>query len=189
MVVLVLFATSLIAIALYIFNQQIFKRVTRRLPLPPGPKGWPLVGNVTDLPSGDGPESLHWLQYKEKYGPINSFTVLGRTIITIHDRAMASELMDKRSLAHSGRPKMEFGNMCGWEDLLGSQQNNASFKAQRKHIFQQIGTKSSVSRFWPLQERVVGRFLWRANQDHGKDLDQHIQTSVVLSVGVRDQIS
>lgn len=59
---------------------------------------------------------------------------------------------------------------------MGAQQNNASFRGQRKHIFQQVGTKSLVAKYWPLQEGVVGRFLWRANKDNGKDLLQHIQT-------------
>lgn len=176
MAILFVFAASLVAIALYFLNEFILRRGAKRLPLPPGPKGLPLVGNIKDLPPPGSTECLHWLQYKDVYGPINSFTVLGQTIITIHDRDVASELMDKRSTVHSGRHDMKFVNMCGWGDLMGAQSLNDSFKAQRKHISQQIGSKASVSRFWPLQEIIVGRFLWRANKDHGQDLEQHIKT-------------
>lgn len=170
-----LIVASLIAIALYVVNELILKRGSK-LPLPPGPKGLPLVGNVKDLPPPGEKEYLHWNRFKDVYGPINSVTVLGQTIIILHDKNLASELMEKRAATHSGRPVLNFLNMCGWGDGVGAQQNDAVFKAQRKHIFQQIGTKNSVSKFWGLQESVVGRFLWRANKDQGRNLLQHIQT-------------
>ncbi|KAJ4985571.1 hypothetical protein SVAN01_08948 [Stagonosporopsis vannaccii] len=167
---------SLIAIVLYVLNQLVVKSRTKRLPLPPGPKGLPLIGNVKDLPPANGIEFLHWLKLKERHGPIISLNVLGQTMIIIHDKEMASELMDKRAAIHSGRPVMPFVYSCGWEDVVGAQQNNVSFRTQRKYLFQQVGTKNLVSRYWPLQERVVARFLWRANRDNGQDLLQHIQT-------------
>lgn len=39
-----------------------------RPPLPPGPKGLPLVGNLNDLPAPGVFEAKHWLQHKELYG-------------------------------------------------------------------------------------------------------------------------
>ncbi|KAF2631897.1 putative cytochrome P450 oxidoreductase OrdA-like protein [Macroventuria anomochaeta] len=167
---------SLIVVALYVLNELVLKRRTKRLPLPPGPKGLPLVGNVKDLPPSGEKEYLHWLKFKDAYGPITSLTVLGQTIVIIHDRNIASELMDKRASIHSGRPVMPFGNSCGWEGVMGAQQNNASFRGQRKHVFQQVGTKNLVSKYWSLQEGVVGRFLWRANEDNGRNLLQNLQT-------------
>ena len=167
---------SLILLVVYVFNKLVLKRGKSRLPLPPGPKGLPLIGNVKDLPPPGVNEHLHWLNFKDAYGPINSITVLGQTIVIIHDKEMASELMEKRATMHSGRPVMLFGNLCGWEEVMCNQQNNASFKKQRKHIFQQIGTRNTVAKYWPMQESVVGRFLWRANKDNGRNLEQHIQT-------------
>jgi hypothetical protein len=35
------------------------KRRHRGLPLPPGPKGWPLIGNVFDIPTIKGWEVYH----------------------------------------------------------------------------------------------------------------------------------
>jgi hypothetical protein len=158
----------LIAVALYAINRLVLLRGKTKLPLPPGPKGVPLVGNVKDLPPPGKQEYVHWLELKHAYG---------QTIVIIHDRNMAIELMDKRSVMHSGRPVMPFGNSCGWEDAMGAQQqNDPSFRGQRKHVFQQVGTKNSVAKYWPLQEGVVGRFLSRANKDNGKNLLKHVQT-------------
>lgn len=37
-------------------------------PRPPGPKGLPLVGNLSDLPQPGVLEAHHWLKHKELYG-------------------------------------------------------------------------------------------------------------------------
>ena len=62
---------------------------------------------------------------KEIYGPISSVTVLGQTIVLIHDREMVFELLDKRSVKFSSRPSMFFGSeMCDeiniklWKTLM-----------------------------------------------------------------------
>jgi hypothetical protein len=78
------------------------------LPLPPGPNGLPLLGNINDLPPPGALEYEHWLQHKERFGPLSSVTVMGQTIVIIHDKNAAFELMEKRASKHSGRPSMKF---------------------------------------------------------------------------------
>lgn len=79
------------------------------MPLPPGPKGLPFIGNVMDLPPPGVPEYQHWLKHKEQYGPLSSVTVLGQTMLIIHDKRVAFELMEKRASKYSGRPNLKFG--------------------------------------------------------------------------------
>ena len=79
------------------------------MPLPPGPKGLPFVGNVMDLPPPGMPEYQHWIKHKDQYGPLSSVTVLGQTMLIIHDKRVAFELMEKRASKYSGRPNMKFG--------------------------------------------------------------------------------
>lgn len=38
------------------------------LPLPPGPKQKPIIGNLKDLPNPDQQDWMHWLKHKELYG-------------------------------------------------------------------------------------------------------------------------
>jgi hypothetical protein len=78
------------------------------LPLPPGPKGLPILGNVNDMPNGDILECHHWLQHKDCYGPISSVTVLGQTFVVINDPDIAFELLRDRSAIHSSRPGQIF---------------------------------------------------------------------------------
>jgi hypothetical protein len=77
--------------------------------LPPGPRGIPFIGNINDLPPPGVPQYQHWLQHKERYGPLSSITVLGQTMIIVHDKEVAFELMEKRASKYSGRPIMKFG--------------------------------------------------------------------------------
>lgn len=41
-------------------------RMRRRLPLPPGPKGWPIFGNIFDMPK----EKVHitYMEMGQRYG-------------------------------------------------------------------------------------------------------------------------
>lgn len=56
--------TCLILLPVYLLiNHQIAS-----LPLPPGPKGKPIIGNLSDLPPPDTPEWQHWLEHKKRYG-------------------------------------------------------------------------------------------------------------------------
>lgn len=37
-------------------------------PLPPGPSGKPVIGNISDLPGPGTPDWVHWLKHKQLYG-------------------------------------------------------------------------------------------------------------------------
>lgn len=102
---------STIGIACYLLQRFLFGQNQKRAPLPPGPKGLPLLGNVADLPPPGTPEYTHWLKHKDLYGPISSVTVLGQTLVIINDKSIAFELLDKRSNFCSGRAKMKFAEM------------------------------------------------------------------------------
>lgn len=98
-------------IAIYTFVKWLRGPDTSHLlPLPPGPKGLPLIGNLRDLPPNDVPEHERWLSFKDRYGPLSSITVPGQTMILIHDREVAVELMEKRANRYSERMHLKFGN-------------------------------------------------------------------------------
>jgi hypothetical protein len=77
-------------------------------PLPPGPKGLPLVGNLNDLPKPGELEHEFWLKHKEVYGPLSSITVLGSTFVIVNDANIALELLRDRAVNYSSRPTMTF---------------------------------------------------------------------------------
>lgn len=57
-----------LAVALILLKTfQSFQNAGRK-PLPPGPKGLPLIGNLNDMPPPGVLEAHHWLKHKELYG-------------------------------------------------------------------------------------------------------------------------
>lgn len=76
----------------------------KTLPLPPGPKGLPLIGSPYELPN-----KYPWLEYAKwtkKYGAMFSFKVFGSPTIVINSARAATELLEKRSANYSDRPRM-----------------------------------------------------------------------------------
>lgn len=62
-------------LALSIFGVSVAYAIFRLLlkdrnakPLPPGPKGFPIMGNANDMPKPGVLEAHHWLEHKDKYG-------------------------------------------------------------------------------------------------------------------------
>ncbi|KAI7546366.1 putative cytochrome P450 [Hortaea werneckii] len=149
--------------------------------LPPGPPGLPILGNLFDLPptTGSQPEYLHWLAHKDRYGPISSVKVLGQTMVIIHDREIAGEVLERKAGVSAGRPGLKFAwDMIGWKDILASQPYGQTHRLYRKYAHQQIGTKAAVARYEGLQQVAVQRLLKGLLKDQGKDLNRYLKIEV-----------
>ncbi|KAF4982478.1 hypothetical protein FZEAL_1903 [Fusarium zealandicum] len=166
---------AITALAVILFYYRFFRKSSSQN-LPPGPKPLPLVGNIRDLPSGDVPEYKHWIKFKETYGPISSITVLGSTLVQVHDVQAARELLDHKSTKTSSRPSSDFAiDLCGFGVLLPTITYNSTFRLHRKLIHQQLGTKAIAGRFHEIQDIESRRFLLRVLNDPD-NLTTHIKT-------------
>ncbi|KAI0161804.1 cytochrome P450 [Hypoxylon sp. FL1284] len=172
-----LLITAGVGLTLVYIVSKVFNAVKNagRPPLPPGPKGLPLVGNLYDLPQPGVFEGGHWLKHKEIYGKISSVKVMGQTMIILNDEEMAHELLDRRSAIYSSRPRQVFaGEIVGWENSLAPCPHNNRFRLLRKNLARVIGSKSLIAKFSRLQEAEVGHFLLHMLHHPEKLLD-HIR--------------
>ncbi|KAJ7644946.1 cytochrome P450 [Roridomyces roridus] len=146
-------AATALALAYYIYRSR------KSLPLPPGPKGWPLIGNVLDMPKSHSWKKF--AQWGEIYGGIMSITLLGQPFVIINDPEIAKEILDKRGGNYADRPVLEMANMSGWNRVLSNSRYGAHSKEYRKLIGKVIGTRKNMARFNPTEEYQANMFLKR----------------------------
>ncbi|TFK25347.1 cytochrome P450 [Coprinopsis marcescibilis] len=115
----------------------------RRLPLPPGPKGYPLVGNLFDIPPDFAWEKFNsWCKYYNS--DILHLRAAGTTMIVLNSFEAAIDLFEKRSSIYSGRPKMTMvREMMGWEFSLAFKDYGAIWRKHRKPTQQALHPNAS----------------------------------------------
>ncbi|KAJ7076202.1 cytochrome P450 [Mycena belliarum] len=122
----------------------------RKGKLPPGPKGWPIIGNLLQL---RGKKS--WLQFAEwrrRYGDIFYINLAGQDTVVISSLEIASELLERRAGIYSDRAR----NIVAGELLTGGlvfafSQHNDAWKRQRRGAHEALN-KQVVKAYCPLQE-------------------------------------
>ena len=140
--------------------------------LPPGPKGYPIVGNLFDLPATHAWERFGaWgKQYGEfsflhlrppphssrfdvnlcsrdflYTGDVTYINVLGQETIILNSHKAAVELLDKRSATYSDRPVLTMGGeIVGWSQSLLLTRYGPRFRESRKHLNRLIGAPPAL---------------------------------------------
>lgn len=165
--------TAIAVVGYLVYRQYQQNGPRRRIP---GPKALPLLGNIRDFPPAGVPEYQHWLKHKDLYGGISSVSVMGTTLVIIHDKQMAHDLLERTSSKTSGRPMMTMANkLCGYESTMLCQGYNATFRRSRALLHRELGTKVSAAQFHGAQEIEVNRQLVRALNEPEKWLS-HFKT-------------
>ncbi|KAF9881452.1 cytochrome p450 oxidoreductase [Colletotrichum karsti] len=149
-----------VVLAVYVVDRLIqAKKNANLLPLPPGPKGLPLLGNLLDLPKTGTFEAKHWANLAELHGPINSVSVMGKTLILINDSQLALDMLEKRS-TFASRPQFHFaGDIIGWGRITAAMRYNNTLRDHRKSFARVIGTKSLAAQYHEMQEAENAHFL------------------------------
>ncbi|KAI0072612.1 cytochrome P450 [Panus rudis PR-1116 ss-1] len=142
-------------------------------PLPPGPKGLPLIGNVLDMPTAH--EWLTFAHWQQKWGDIIHLNLLGQHMIILNSASHAFELLDKNSAINSDRPTLIMGGeLVGWSNTLALTHYGERLREYRRFFSRFMGSKAQISRFHGLVEQETVKFLLRI-QRAPKDIHAHIR--------------
>ncbi|KAG2133523.1 cytochrome P450 [Suillus bovinus] len=152
-------------------------------PYPPGPPGWPLIGNIADMPHNKA--WLTFAKWGKKYGDILHVEVLGRHIIVLNSVKAAIELLDTKSSIYSDRPVLTMGGkLVGWKYALGFLSYGDRFRYYRKTIHRIIGSRAAMSVYEPIEEIETRRFLKRvfAKPEQLQAHIRHTAGAIILQI-------
>ncbi|KAF8631286.1 hypothetical protein AX15_002609 [Amanita polypyramis BW_CC] len=163
-------------ISLVLFALIVLRLISRskRIPtLPPGPKGYPLIGNALDMPVER--EWLTFAKWGDVWGDICSVMVIGQPIIILNSRRTVHEMLEKKSTIYSDRPVLQMGGeLVGWKNTLVLLPYGDRFRRYRRLFHSLVGSHAIIKTFVPVEEQETRRFLRRVLAKP-EDLQTHIR--------------
>ena len=142
-------------------------RSTNKLPtdssLPPGPKGWPLLGNLPDIPP------VHsWFQFQKwgaEFGPLYGLNLAGQKHVIVSEESIANDLLRERGNIYSSRPELPMAAELMSDNLrpVFLPYNN-SWRNGRKLMHALANTRISAD-YEPVQEEESLRVVYDLVRD------------------------
>ncbi|KAI0302455.1 cytochrome P450 [Multifurca ochricompacta] len=146
-------------------------RRRRGLPHPPGPRPWPLIGNLFDIP-----KESPWLTYAQlskKYGDVISFNVFGQTIVILGSIKVTKDLFEKRGDTYSDRPVFPFIEMMDLQWALPMARHAEPWRLGRKLLERSLRPVAAAA-YRLLQEKRAHVLLSRLLESPDKWVE-HIE--------------
>lgn len=176
---------ALLAVAVVVWRiiLQYSNSSRKSLPLPPGPKGEPILGHLRIVPT-DNPEYAYQKWSDEYDSDVLYFNILGQHVVVLNSVQAASDLLDKRGANYCDRPRFVLFEVMGWRMTLTFLRWGPHFRMHRR-VLQKAFQKSNITQFRPLQERetrVLLDGIVRQPQDWER-LMRRFATAVVLGIG------
>ncbi|KAH9487255.1 Cytochrome P450 monooxygenase COX2 [Psilocybe cubensis] len=137
------------------------KRNPKNLPLPPGPKGYPVIGNLFDVPNPLDSPHIVYDQWFKKYGDMIYIEVLGQSLLILGSLQRATDLLDKRSSNYSDRMRMPMVlELMNWVYNMAFLPYGQWWRRHRK-AFNEHFHRNIVHKYYPIQQREIRTFLYR----------------------------
>ncbi|KAF7326265.1 Cytochrome P450 [Mycena kentingensis (nom. inval.)] len=156
---------------------------SRRLPLPPAPRGLPLIGNLLDIPA-DGFEWETYMAWSRRYNSdILYLDVAGTSIIVLSSAEATADLLEKRSSVYSNRPRFPMVNeLMGWSFNFAFMKYGERWRKLRR-LFHSDFNAESVTKYHQRQLEACHELLRRVHRAPEGLLDhlRHMAGEVIMS--------
>ncbi|KAJ3533544.1 hypothetical protein NMY22_g7294 [Coprinellus aureogranulatus] len=151
-------ATFLVVLAQVCYRRYDRRKRSRGYPLPPGPKGLPLLGNIRDLGNANQP----WLGYSSlanQYGDIVYLEALGTGVLILSSLKRANDLLEGRSSKYSDRPKWYMAcEHMGFDIFFALLPYGKEWRNARRTFHKHFSEQASP-RYYPIIESIRNQCL------------------------------
>ncbi|XP_022922387.1 cytochrome P450 77A3-like [Cucurbita moschata] len=161
------FSLMAFALSVLIFF-RIQKRISKkRLNLPPGPRGWPVVGNLFQVAR----TGKHFFEYIEDfrliYGPIFTLQLGSRTMIILSGADLIHEALIKRGPAFASRPaenptRIVFS--CN-KFSVNAAVYGSLWRSLRRNMVENMLSSSSLKEFHDVRKNAIDNLVERIRAD------------------------
>ncbi|KAI0798709.1 cytochrome P450 [Irpex lacteus] len=179
---LALITTVIVAAVVYVNHRRKWAHRLRGHRLAPGPRGWPIIGSLFDIPNCEQP----WKVYREwaqTYGDVVFYKVLNTPMMLISSADIILELTERRSSMYSDKPPLVIDELTGWDFNLATMPYGNHWRTIRR-MFHQHFNQTVTPRYRDLQTREIHAFLRRCLEvPVGKPLDPlHIRLTLAAVI-------
>ncbi|KAJ6597635.1 cytochrome P450, partial [Mycena vulgaris] len=175
-------AWSFVGLAILFYGIH-WKRKRSTLPLPPGPRKLPIVGNLFDIPS-----KLQWETYfrwsQEFDSDIIHLNVAGTSIVVLSSMEVIRDLFDRRSPLYSNRPQAPMiTELMGWAEVFGFMDYGDRWRLQRK-MFHEAFNVGTTKQFHPQVRAATHSLLRFILRDPHNLMDhmRHMPGALIMNV-------
>ncbi|KAJ7618782.1 cytochrome P450 [Roridomyces roridus] len=143
-----------------------------KLPLPPGPKKMPIIGNLVDIRGKRIWEAC--MDWSRKYdSDIIHLDLAGTSFVVLSSSEAAEELLEKRGSIYSDRPTFPMYELMEWTFILVLLKYGDRWRTQRRLFNEHLNINASHN-FRP-QQRTAAHSLLRRLLHTPNDFLQHVR--------------
>ncbi|XP_023546857.1 cytochrome P450 77A3-like [Cucurbita pepo subsp. pepo] len=165
------FSSSTLSLIAFCLSGLIFfltrKPKTNRLKLPPGPPGWPLVGNLFQVARSRKPFFEYIEDQRRIYGPIFTLKMGTRTMVVLSDSNLVHEALIKKGAVFADRPRENPTRTIFSSNKFSV---NAAvygpiWRSLRRNMVENMLSPGKVKEFRGVREKAMEKFMKRLRDE------------------------
>ncbi|EPS38818.1 hypothetical protein H072_7435 [Dactylellina haptotyla CBS 200.50] len=170
-------AVGVLLVGVYLARRR---RTASSLPLPPGPKPLPLIGNLHQAPKSHAWRK--YLEWSKAYGPIVHVNMLGQSVIILSSSQVAHDLLAKRGAIFSDRPRLFLATELALKGFNLLMMNYTDQLRRHQKLQTSVLNPTPVSFYLPFQllesKQLLLDLLHPGGGNAGRDVHGYFQRTV-----------